>query len=87
MDERYDIIRMVRDKKYKYIRNYEPWKPILEYVGYLERGATMTNLENCSWLANFHQKSKSSSLIPKPSKNFTIASVITKFTTWQVAGV
>ncbi|MEZ6049664.1 MAG: sulfatase-like hydrolase/transferase [Planctomycetaceae bacterium] len=44
MDERYDIIRMVRDKKYKYIRNYEPWKPILEYVSYLEQGATMTNL-------------------------------------------
>ena len=26
MDERYDIIRMARDKKYLYIRNYEPLK-------------------------------------------------------------
>ncbi|MAT16371.1 MAG: sulfatase [Planctomyces sp.] len=46
MDERYDIIRMVRDKQYKYIRNFEPWKPILEYVSYLEQGATMTNLRD-----------------------------------------
>ncbi|QDU79509.1 Arylsulfatase [Polystyrenella longa] len=46
MDERYDIIRMVRDKKYKYIRNYEPWKPILEYVSYLEQGATMSNMRD-----------------------------------------
>lgn len=32
MDERYDIIRMVRDKRYKYIRNYEPFKTYYQYM-------------------------------------------------------
>ncbi|MDB4409131.1 hypothetical protein N9165_03610, partial [Akkermansiaceae bacterium] len=32
MDERYDIIRSVRDKQYRYIRNYEPLKPYFQYM-------------------------------------------------------
>ena len=32
MDERYDIIRMVRGKRYKYIRNYEPLKTFYQYM-------------------------------------------------------
>ena len=32
MDERYDIIRMVRDKRYQYIRNYEPLKTFYQYM-------------------------------------------------------
>jgi N-sulfoglucosamine sulfohydrolase len=37
MDERYDTIRAVRDKRYKYIRNYEPHKPRYQYIDYAER--------------------------------------------------
>ncbi|OPZ03841.1 MAG: hypothetical protein BWZ10_03252 [candidate division BRC1 bacterium ADurb.BinA364] len=44
MDERYDIIRAVRDKRYRYIRNYEPWKPYYQYMATPERGATMKEL-------------------------------------------
>ena len=32
MDERYDIIRAVRDNRYKYIRNYEPFKAYYQYM-------------------------------------------------------
>ena len=31
MDERYDLIRAVKDKRFKYIRNYEYWKPHQQY--------------------------------------------------------
>ncbi|HKJ67606.1 MAG TPA: HEAT repeat domain-containing protein, partial [bacterium] len=41
MDERYDIIRMVRDKRYKYLRNYEPFKPYHQYMNTPEKGAEM----------------------------------------------
>ena len=41
MDETYDIIRAVRDKRYKYIRNFEPGKPYAQYIGYSERTPTM----------------------------------------------
>ncbi len=44
MDERYDIIRAVRDKRYKYIRNYEPWKTYYQYMNTAEKGATMREL-------------------------------------------
>ena len=44
MDERYDIIRMVRDKRFKYIRNYEPLKSYYQYMNTPEKGATMREL-------------------------------------------
>ena len=37
MDERYDTIRMVRDKRYKYIRNYAPHKPYDQYMNTAEK--------------------------------------------------
>jgi len=44
MDERYDVIRVVRDKRYKYIRNYEPWKTYYQYMNTPEKGATMREI-------------------------------------------
>lgn len=44
MDERYDIIRMVRDKRFKYIRNYEPLKTFYQYMNTPEQGVTMREL-------------------------------------------
>lgn len=44
MDERYDIIRSVRDQRYRYIRNFEPLKPYYQYMNTPEQGATMREL-------------------------------------------
>jgi len=44
MDERYDIIRSVRDHRYRYIRNYEPLKPYYQYMNTPEKGASMKEL-------------------------------------------
>ncbi len=44
MDERYDIIRSVRDPRYRYIRNYEPHKPYYQYMNTPEKGATMREI-------------------------------------------
>jgi len=44
MDERYDIIRMVRNKRFRYIRNYEPLKAFYQYMNTPEKGATMAEL-------------------------------------------
>jgi uncharacterized sulfatase len=41
MDERYDIIRAVRDNRYKYIRNYQPWKPYAQNIAYMNEMPTM----------------------------------------------
>jgi uncharacterized sulfatase len=44
MDERYDVIRAVRDKRFKYIRNYEPFKPYYQYMNTPENGPLMREL-------------------------------------------
>jgi uncharacterized sulfatase len=44
MDERYDIVRMVRDRRYRYLRNYEPRKPYAQHLSYMEQGFVMQEL-------------------------------------------
>jgi uncharacterized sulfatase len=44
MDERYDIARSARDKRYRYIRNDMPWKPYAQYLNYGDRNETMKAL-------------------------------------------
>lgn len=62
MDERYDIIRMVRDKQFKYLRNYEPLKTYYQYMNTSEKGATMAELRR------FHEAGK---LPPQPGYYFS----------------
>lgn len=44
MDERYDIIRSVRDSRFKYIRNYRPDLPYAQYLDYAEAGPTLRSI-------------------------------------------
>ncbi len=44
MDETYDIIRAVRDKRYKYIRNYEPWRSRGQHINYMDKMPTMIEM-------------------------------------------
>jgi len=37
MDETYDCIRALRDKKYKYIRNFMPWLTRAQHINYMDR--------------------------------------------------
>jgi N-sulfoglucosamine sulfohydrolase len=43
-DESYDMVRSVRDKRYRYIRNYYPNKPYVLWVPYRNRGPTMQEM-------------------------------------------
>jgi len=44
MDETYDIIRAVRDKRFKYIRNFKPGRPYAQYIDYMEKMPTMQEM-------------------------------------------
>ena len=44
MDERYDIQRGVRSKKFKYLRYYEPKKPFIQFMNTPEGGPLMLEL-------------------------------------------
>ena len=58
MDERYDIIRSVRDRKYRYIRNYEPHKAYYQYMNTPEKGATMRELRRIDALGKLSTEAK-----------------------------
>lgn len=45
MDERIDMVRSVRDKRYRYIRNYMPHKIYAQYLEYLWRAPSMPSWE------------------------------------------
>ncbi len=44
MDERCDIIRAVRDKRYKYLRNYMPHVTYGQYINYMDQMPTMKDM-------------------------------------------
>jgi uncharacterized sulfatase len=41
MDEAYDMIRAVRDRRHKYIRNFYPGRPYAQHIAYMEEMPTM----------------------------------------------
>lgn len=44
MDERYDGVRMVRDRQYRYLRNNQPHLPYAQHTAYMEQGFIMQEL-------------------------------------------
>lgn len=44
IDNVYDMVRAVRDRRYKYIRNYYPEKPYVQFVDYRNRSSIMQEL-------------------------------------------
>lgn len=44
MDERYDVIRSVRDARWKYLRNYMPHLPYDQYLNTPEQGPTLQSM-------------------------------------------
>ncbi len=64
MDERYDIIRSVRDARYRYIRNYEPNKRYYQYMNTPEKGATMKEI----------RRLEAEDALPEAAKLFTAGS-------------
>ncbi len=66
MDERYDIIRAVRDRRYRYIRNFEPLKPYYQYMNTPEAGATMKEIRRVEKSANMPKAMALFSATQKP---------------------
>ncbi|MHB1180048.1 MAG: sulfatase-like hydrolase/transferase [Daejeonella sp.] len=46
MDERIDLVRSIRSKRYRYVRNYMPQKIYGQYISYLWRAPSMVSWEN-----------------------------------------
>lgn len=44
MDEAYDMMRAVRDQRFKYIRNFFPGRPYAQHIAYMEEMPTMKEM-------------------------------------------
>lgn len=44
LDERQDLVRTVRNQRYRYVRNLMPWYPALQHVEYGERNETLQEI-------------------------------------------
>ncbi len=65
MDERYDTIRMVRDKRYQYIRNYAPQKPYDQFMNTAEKSPIKAEMKR---LAKLDALPEPAAWILKPTK-------------------
>ena len=69
MDERYDIQRGVRSKKFKYLRYYEPKKPFIQYMNTPEGGPLMTALREAKKMGNLKLEGKQLFVANKPTES------------------
>lgn len=67
MDERLDMVRSVRDKKYRYVRNYMPHKIYGQYLEYLWRAPSMPSWE-AEWRKGTLNEIQSAFWKPKPAE-------------------
>lgn len=65
MDERIDMMRSVRDKQFRYIRNYMPHKIYGQYLEYLWKAPSMPSWE-AAWRSGTLNEKQSAFWKPKP---------------------
>ncbi|TWT66866.1 Choline-sulfatase [Posidoniimonas polymericola] len=68
MDERNDLIRSVRNQRYRYIRNFMPWEPYTQWIGYGERNATMKELRRLAAAGELPEASRLYMSVRKPAE-------------------
>lgn len=67
MDERYDMCRAVRDPKYRYIRNYMPYRPLGQHLIYLWNQPAIRSWEAVCKAGNCNE-AQSAFWKPKPAE-------------------
>lgn len=67
MDERYDMSRAVRDKAFRYIRNYMPYRIAGQHINYLWKAPSMGSWER-AYLSGECNKTQSAFWETKPSE-------------------
>jgi len=70
MDETYDIIRAVRDKRFKYIRNFKPGRPYAQYIAYGEEMPTLKEMRRMNKAGKLVGPQRIFFLPEKPEEEF-----------------
>lgn len=70
MDEAHDMMRAVRDKRYRYIRNYRPGTPYAQHIGYMDEMPTMKEMRRVYAQATLNGPHAKSPAMPDGMKPF-----------------
>ncbi len=57
LDERFDLVRTVRTRRYRYVRNLMPWRPALQHVAYGEQNETLKEMRRLLALGQLEESS------------------------------
>lgn len=57
IDERFDLVRSVRDTQYRYVRNLNPWRPALQHIGYAETSVVRKEMRRLKAEGTLHSES------------------------------
>ncbi len=57
VDERFDMVRAVRDQRYRYVRNFMPWRPALQHIGYSENSVVRKEMRRLLADGTLHPES------------------------------
>ncbi|MCA9061244.1 MAG: sulfatase-like hydrolase/transferase, partial [Planctomycetaceae bacterium] len=68
VDERVDMVRSVRDSRYRYVRNYMPWRPALQHIEYSERSVVRKEMRRLLAASQLDRRSAQFFDIPRPAE-------------------
>ena len=57
VDERFDMVRSVRDARYRYVRNFMPWRPALQHILYSENSVVRKDMRRLNAEGKLHPDS------------------------------
>ena len=57
IDERFDMVRSVRDDRYRYVRNLNPWRPALQHINYAETSVVRKEMRRMKADGTLHPES------------------------------
>lgn len=68
IDERFDLVRSVRNSRFRYVRNLMPWRPALQHKSYAERNATRQEMRRLLGTNNLPPEIAQFFTAPRPSE-------------------
>jgi len=68
IDERFDMVRSVRGKRFRYVRNFMPWRPALQHISYSEQSWTRRALRQAYADGALSEGVASFLTVPRPAE-------------------
>ncbi|MEZ6123128.1 MAG: sulfatase [Planctomycetaceae bacterium] len=68
VDERFDMVRSVRDQQFRYVRNYNPWRPALQHIDYSENSVVRKEIRRLAAEGRLPAEIAQFLAVPRPAE-------------------